>query len=328
MQIYCEANSPNSFFRIYLFRKTIEAMLAKNIQSDYKYLQPEVISQLANMDLRARLVVEGFITGLHRSPYHGFSVEFAEHRQYMPGDEFKHVDWKVYAKTDRFYVKQFEEETNLKAYLLLDCSGSMEYKSTAISKFEYASYLAAALSYLLVRQRDAVGLVTFDQEIRSFFPPRSVKSYLYELLQHLEKIKPAEKTQISQTLHQMAERIKRRGLIILLSDLLDQPEEILSGLKHFRHRNHEVLVFHILDPTEISFDFNKDAIFEDLETGERLSTQPWHIRREYQQRMQEFIETYQNGCRRHNVDYVLLNTAQSFDRALFEYLVKRKRMGG
>lgn len=303
-------------------------MLAKNIKSDYKYLQPEVISQLANMDLRARLVVEGFITGLHRSPYHGFSVEFAEHRQYMPGDEFKHIDWKVYAKTDRFYVKQFEEETNLKAYLLLDCSGSMEYKSTGISKFEYAAYLAAALSYLLVRQRDAVGLVTFDQEIRSFFPPRSVKSYLYELLQHLEKIKPAAKTRISQTLHQMAERIKRRGLIILLSDLMDKPEEILSGLKHFRHRNHEVLVFHILDPTEISFDFNKDAIFEDMETGERLSTQPWHIRREYQQRMHEFIETYQSGCQRQNVDYVLLNTAQSFDRALFEYLVKRKRMGG
>jgi uncharacterized protein (DUF58 family) len=303
-------------------------MLTKNIKSDYKYLQPEVISQLANMDLRARLVVEGFITGLHRSPYHGFSVEFAEHRQYMPGDEFKHVDWKVYAKTDRFYVKQFEEETNLKAYLLLDCSGSMDYKSTGISKFEYASYLAAALSYLLVRQRDAVGLVTFDAQIRAYFPPRSVKSYLYELLQHLEKIKPAEKTHISQTLHQMAERIKRRGLIILLSDLLDRPEEILSGLQHFRHRNHEVLVFHILDPTEITFDFKKDAIFEDMETGERMSTQPWHIRREYQQRMQHFIETYKSGCRNHNIDYVLLNTAQSFDKALFEYLVKRKRMGG
>lgn len=304
-------------------------MLTKNIKSDYlKYLQPEVISQLANMDLRARLVVEGFITGLHRSPYHGFSVEFAEHRQYMPGDEFKHVDWKVYAKTDRFYVKQFEEETNLKAYILLDCSGSMAYKSTGISKFEYASYLAAALSYLLVRQRDAVGLVSFDKSIRSYFPPRSVKSYLYELLQHLESTKPAEKTNISQTLHEMAERIRRRGLIILLSDLLDQPEDILSGLKHFRHRNHEVLVFHILDPTEITFQFNKDAVFEDMETGERMSTQPWHIRREYQQRVRKFIEAYKSGCRNNNIDYVLLNTAQSFDRALFEYLVKRKRIGG
>jgi len=293
-----------------------------------KYLKPEVISKLTSMDLRARLVVEGFITGLHRSPYHGFSVEFAEHRQYMPGDEIKHVDWKVYGKTDRFYVKQFEEETNLKSYLLLDCSASMGYKSTSISKFEYASYLAAALAHLMIKQRDAVGLVTFAEQIKHYLPPRSMKSYLFQLLQHIERTTPAEPTNVSATLHQMAERIKRRGLVILLSDLLDQPEAVLKGLKHFRHRNHEVIVFHILDPAELTFDFKRAAIFVDLETDERINTQPWHIRKDYQLKLRKFIQTYRNGCRENNIDYVLMDTAQTFDKALFEYLVKRKRIGG
>lgn len=293
-----------------------------------KYLKPEVISRLSNMDLRARLVVEGFITGLHRSPYHGFSVEFAEHRQYMPGDEIRHVDWKVYAKTDRYYVKQFEEETNLKAYILLDCSASMGYKTTSISKFEYASYLAAALAHLMIKQRDAVGLVAFDEKIRYNLPPRSMKSYLHQILQHLERTKPAELTNVSQTLHQMAEQIKRRGLIILLSDLMDNPADILSGLKHFRHRNHEVIVFHILDPAEMTFNFKHDSVFIDLETEEKLNTQPWHIRKDYLQKLQQFIQKYKNVCRENNIDYVLMDTAQDFDKALFEYLVKRKRIGG
>lgn len=304
-------------------------MLQKQSKKDsLKYLKPEVISQLANMDLRARLVVEGFITGLHRSPYHGFSVEFAEHRQYMPGDEIKHVDWKVYAKTDRFYVKQFEEETNLKSYLLLDCSASMGYKSGVVSKFEYASYLSAALAHLMIKQRDAVGLLTFDEKIKQYLPPRSIKSYLFQILRQLETSKPELKTNISQTLHEMAERIKRRGLIILFSDLFDDPERVLSGLKHFRHRNHEVIVFHILDPMELSFDFKKDSIFIDVETDEKINTQPWHIRQAYQEKLKNFIHYYKKICLENKIDYVLLNTAQEFDKALFEYLVKRKKMGG
>ncbi|MCI0513369.1 DUF58 domain-containing protein [candidate division KSB1 bacterium] len=304
-------------------------MLTPKFKDDYlKYLRPEVVSRLANLELRARLVVEGFITGLHRSPYHGFSVEFAEHRPYMPGDEIKHVDWKVYAKTDRFYVKQFEEETNLKAYLLLDCSGSMGYQTATISKFDYAAYLTAALAYLMIRQRDAVGLAAFDQTMRYYLPPRSMQSYLHQILKHLESTRPAAKTNISATLHQMAERIKRRGLIVILSDLFDDPAAILSGLKHFRHRNHEVIVFHILDPLELSFDFKRDAIFVDLETDEEMNTQPWHIRQAYQARMQQFIQAYKNGCRENNIDYVLMDTARNFDKALFEYLVKRKRIGG
>jgi len=293
-----------------------------------KYLKPEVVSRLRNMNLRARLVVEGFITGLHRSPYHGFSVEFSEYRQYMPGDEIRHIDWKVYGKTNRFYIKQFEEETNLKSYLLLDSSGSMGYSSTGVTKLEYASYLAAALSYLMIEQRDAVGLVTFDKKIQKYLPPRSMKSYLPQILRELERAQCSEVTDVAGTFHEMAERIHRRGLIIVLSDLYDEPENVMSGLKHFRHKKHEVIVFHILDPIEINFDFKKNVLFKDLETGEQLMTQPWHIKAEYQKRIKSFIENYKRQCRLNQIDYVLLNTSLDFDYALMEYLTKRKRIGG
>lgn len=303
-------------------------MPASDITSTRKYLNPEVVSKLRSMDLRARLVVEGFITGLHKSPYHGFSVEFAEHRQYMPGDDIKHVDWKVYGKTDRFYVKQFEEETNLKAYLLIDASASMGYSSTGISKLQYATYLAGALAYLMMRQRDAVGLVTFDEKIRRYLPPRSVTTYVNQILTELDSTKSSSTTNLSTALHQMAERIKRRGLIILFSDLFDDPQKVSSGLRHFRHKKHEVIVFHILDPLELSFEFKQDAVFKDLESGEEINTQPWHIRMEYQKQMNKFIETYKKFCREHQIDYVTLNTKEDYDRALFEYLLKRKRIGG
>ncbi|MFQ5824346.1 MAG: DUF58 domain-containing protein [bacterium] len=297
--------------------------------SDYrKYLNPELVSKLASMDLRARLVVEGFITGLHKSPYHGFSVEFAEHRQYMPGDEIKHVDWKVYGKTDRFYVKQFEEETNLKSYILMDASASMDYSSNGINKLHYATYLAGALTYLMIHQRDAVGLLIFDENIRRYLPPRSVTTYLYQILKELDHTNSSSKTNIATALHQMAERIKRRGLIILFSDLFDEPQKVISGLKHFRHKKHEVIVFHILDPLELSFDFDQDAVFKDMETGEEINTQPWHIRHEYQTQVEKFINEYKKVCRENQIDYVLLNTKTSYDRALFEYLLKRKRIGG
>ncbi len=295
---------------------------------DYrKYLNPEVVSRLKNMQLRARLIVEGFISGLHRSPFHGFSVEFSDYRPYMPGDEIRHIDWKAYGKTDRFYIKQFEEETNLKAYILLDISASMAYASEKISKLQYASYLAAALSYLLVEQRDAVGLICFDEKVQNFLSPKSVRSYVTQILAVLENIKPTEKTNIAATLHLMAERINRRGLIILLSDLLDEPEQVLSGLKHFRHRGHDVIVFQILDPREVDFDFKRNAMFRDLETGDKVSTQPWHIRSEYQRLMSDFIKNYRRECQNNLIDFVALNTAMDFDRALLEFLIKRKRLG-
>lgn len=303
-------------------------MQTKSKENYLKYLKPEVVSKLSSMELRARLVVEGFITGLHRSPYHGFSVEFAEHRPYMPGDEIKHVDWKVYAKTDRFYIKQFEEETNLKSYILLDTSASMGYSSHAVTKLQYASYLTSALSYLMLKQRDAVGLLLFDEKIRRYLPPRSMNSYLFQIIVELENLTCGQQTNLGDVLHEMAERVKRRGLVILISDLLDNPEKVIAGLKHFRHRKHEVIVFHILDPFEIKFDFKKDYIFKDMENDEEMSTQPWHIRRDYRKKVQRFIENYKRGCRENRVDYVLIDTSQNFDSVLFEYLIKRKKIGG
>ena len=297
------------------------------MQESLKYLQPAVVAQLANMELRARLVVEGFITGLHKSPYHGFSVEFTEHRQYMPGDEIKHIDWKAYGKTDRFYIKQFEEETNLKSYLIVDASKSMDYASKGnLKKYEYSSYIAAALSYLMIEQRDAVGLTLFDEGIRVSLPPRATRSYLKELLKELESAQPAKTTGTAASLNIIAEQIKRRGLIIILSDLFDKPEQVMTALKHFRHKGHEVIVMQVLDPLERSFAFGSDAIFKDLETREELMTQPWHIQKAYQQSMQEFLEFYKRQCRDNNIDYVLLDTSTSFDKALFEYLNKRKKI--
>jgi len=303
-------------------------MLKPTPGTDYrKYLNPEVVSRLGRMDLVARLVVEGFITGLHRSPYHGFSAEFAEHRPYMPGDPVKDIDWKAYGKSDRLYVKEFEEETNLKAYILLDQSGSMGFSSGSVSKLEYARYLAAALSSLLLRQRDAVGLITFDSKIRRYLPPRSVQSYLHVVLQELSRAESVEETDLGGVLHEMAERIERRGLIVVLSDLMDDPDRVLAGLKHFRHRKHEVLVFHILDPRERDFLFGRKARFVDLETGEEIATEAWHIQRAYRERMDALIHKFRRDCREHFIDYVGVDTSQDFDAALFGYLAKRKRLG-
>jgi uncharacterized protein (DUF58 family) len=295
--------------------------------ADYrKYLNPDVISKLKSMEMKARLVVEGFITGLHKSPYHGFSVEFAEHRQYMPGDPIRSIDWKVYAKSDRYYVKEFEEETNLKSYILIDTSKSMQYSSGSISKFTYAANLAAALAFLMLKQRDAVGLVTFDQKVQDYIPPKSASAHLHALLSKLARVEPSSQTDAGVALHEMAERIKRRGLIIILSDLFDDPSKVLAGLKHFRHRKHEVLVFHILDPAERDFTFPVEAIFKDLETGEEISTLPWQIRSEYQRTIAAHIDRFRRECRASLVDYIPMDTAIPYDYALFSYLSKRQRL--
>ncbi|MBI5214542.1 MAG: DUF58 domain-containing protein [Ignavibacteriae bacterium] len=280
------------------------------------------------MELVARLVVEGFITGLHKSPYHGFSVEFAEHRQYMPGDEIKHIDWKIFGRTDRYYIKQFEEETNLKAYLILDSSRSMAFKSEGnMTKLEYASFTTAALAQLMVQQRDAVGLTVYDEKVQTHMPPHATKSYLKQILKQLELIQPSNKTSTAESLHIVAERIKRRGLVIILSDLFDEPSQVMSALKHFRHKKNEVIVMQVLDPLERSFAFGRDAVFKDLETNEELTTQPWHIQKAYQESMKNFLETYKRECREHNIDYVLLDTSMPFDTALFLYLNKRMKLG-
>lgn len=297
-------------------------------REDYrKYLNPEVVSRLSSIELKARLVVEGFIVGLHRSPYHGFSVEFAEHRQYMPGDDFKHIDWKVYGKSDRFFIKQFEEETNLKGYILLDASNSMGYKSDGITKLEYGSYLAASLSYLMLRQQDAPGLLVYDERIRSYIPPKGARSHINPILRQLNNTMPSSKTDASVAFHELAERVKRRGLIIVISDLLDDPEKVLLGLKHFRHRQHEVIVFHILDPYERNFAYKSEARFRDMETGKELLTDPWQIRGDYISRLDEYLGWISKSCRDSHIDYHLLDTSVPFDRALFGYLAKRSKLG-
>lgn len=292
-----------------------------------RYLQPDVVAKLANMELRARLVVEGFITGLHKSPYHGFSVEFAEHRQYMPGDEIKHIDWKIYGKTDRYYIKQYEEETNLKAYLVLDASRSMDYASAgSIKKIDYGAYLAASLSYMMIKQQDAVGLAIFDQQVRTYLPPHATKGYVRQILVTLQHLHAGNTTGVGRSLHHVAERIKRRGLVVVISDLFDKPDEVIAALKHFRHKKNEVIVMHVLDPLERSFAFGSDAVFKDMETGDQLMTQPWHIQKAYQQEFRAFLERYKRECRENYVDYVLMDTATPFDVALSEYLHKRQRM--
>ena len=296
-----------------------------NIQ---KYLQPEVVSTIKNLELIAKFIVEGFLVGLHKSPYHGFSVEFSEHRQYMPGDNIRDIDWKVYGRTNRFYIKQYEEETNLKAYLILDISGSMGYASKKISKIQYATYLAAALSYLLIKQRDAVGLATFSNKIYRFLPPKSTSGYLQFILKELNEIKlERQTTNVSETLHELAEKIKRRGLIILLTEFLyEDPEKILQGLKHFRHYDHEILVFNILDPQDKFFDFKQDVTFVDMETGEKVKTQPFFLRERYRRHIDDFYNNLQKECLNFQIDFQNIITDEPFDKALIRYMLKRKKM--
>lgn len=293
-----------------------------------QYLQPEVVSRIKNLELIAKFIVEGFLVGLHKSPFHGFSVEFSEHRQYMPGDNIRDIDWKVLGRTDRYYIKRYEEETNLKAYILLDVSGSMGYTSHDVTKLQYGSYLAAAFAYMFLKQRDAVGLVTFSDKIHRLLPAKSSHSYLKFILKELDQAKTQQsKTNISQTLHLMAEKIKRRSLIILLSEFLyEDTQKILEGLQHFRHYNHEVLVFNILDPNDRYFDFKDEATFIDMETGEQLKTQPYLIQQEYRKLIESFYEHLVKECRGMQIDFQNILTTETFDKAILRYLIKRKKM--
>jgi len=291
-------------------------------------LQPEVLAKLSHVELVARLVVEGLMTGIHRSPHKGFSVEFADHREYVPGDDLRFLDWIVYAKTDNYYIQQFEGETNARMYLLLDSSGSMTYgREGVLSKFRYAQCLAASLAFLMIRQRDSCGLVTFDEQMREYIPPRGVASHLHYLLNTLQNTVPGGETDVSQIFHSVAEKIRRRGLVVIISDLFDDTEEILNALVHFRHYKHEVLVFHVMDPDEIEFPFDKYATFEDIEEGYRLNLDPRVLRKEYRKEVDQFIQTLRLRCGAHDIQYVLLNTQVPFDQALLAYLSKRTRLG-
>ncbi len=244
----------------------------------------------------------------------------------MPGDSLKHLDYKVLAKTGRYYIKQFEEETNLKSYILLDHSGSMGYGSNEISKLDYGEALAAALSLMLLKQRDAVGLVTFDQKVSNIMPPHSALGWLQPLLTQLSGLEPSGETKVASALFDIAERVKRKGLVVLISDMLDDPDEVMSGLRALRHIGHEVLVFQILDPMELSFAFPRDSRFKDLETGEVLASRPWHIREEYKKLIKEFVDNYKNRCRAERIDYQIFSTDTPYGIALFEFLDRRRRM--
>jgi uncharacterized protein (DUF58 family) len=291
--------------------------------SELRFLDPAVLARLGTLELKARTVVEGFLTGLHRSPFKGFSVEFAEYRQYMPGDDLSSIDWKVYARTDRYYVKKFEEETNLDCHLLLDVSASMGYGSQGVTKLEYASMLTGSLAYLMQRQRDAVGLTTFDDAIVAMLPPSARPSHLRSLLVTLDRMAIGKRTNVAKPLHQLADGIAKRGMVILISDLLDEPEHVVEGLRHFRFRGTEVVVFHVLDPAELTFPFTRASRFRDLESGGELMAVPSVVREQYLGELNATIDRYKRELGGAGIDYRLLDTSEPLEFALMSYLSTR-----
>jgi uncharacterized protein (DUF58 family) len=290
-----------------------------------QFLDPAVLARLGSLELKARTIVEGFLSGLHRSPFKGFSVEFAEYRQYMPGDDLSTIDWKVYARSDRHYVKKFEEETNLDCHLMLDVSASMGYGSAGMTKHEYASCLAAALGYLMNRQRDGVGLTAFDNRVVSMLPASARPGHLRALLVTLDRLRLGTGTDVAKPLHQLAESLTKRGMVVLISDLLDDPERVVRSLKHFRYRGTDVIVFHVLDPDEIDFPFELPARFEDLESGEEVMAVPAAVRQHYLKGMGALIERYRRELGATGIDYHLLRTSEPLEMALLAYLSTRAR---
>jgi len=300
-----------------------------------RLLDPDALSKIGRMEMIARGVVEGFVAGRHRSPYRGFSVEFADHREYVPGDDPGDLDWRVYAKSDRYYIKRYIEETNLRSVILLDASGSMKYTGDSaarrhgerLSKFEYGQFLAASLAHLMIHQQDAVGLVTFDTKIRRYIPPRSRSSHLRSILEELDRTTPGDETSLPPIFHDIAERIHRRGLIIIISDLFDDPDEMVKALHHFRYRKHEVIVLHIMAEEEFSFPFDRWSLFRDLEVaGQKVQLDPRSIRAAYLDEIQRFVGGIERGCGQMNIDYVPMTTRRDFDVALVTYLARRRSL--
>ena len=291
---------------------------------DLRFLDPGVIARLGTMELKARTVVEGFLSGLHRSPFKGFSVEVAEYRQYLPGDDLNTLDWKVYARTDRHYVKKFEEETNLECHVLLDQSASMGYRGGApMSKLEYGSVLAASLAFLMNRQRDATGLIAFDEQIRFRMPAAARSGHLHALLLALERLEPGARSDVGRPLHQLAEALVKRSLVVLISDLLDDPDPVIRGLRHLKHRGTDVVVFQVLDPHELTFPFTSSARFTDVETDDVVVADPSRARKGYLKELASLTLRYDRELRGSGIDYVQLNTSQPLDFALLTYLSAR-----
>lgn len=293
-----------------------------------KYLRPEVVRQISRLDLRAQFVVKGFLQGLHSSPFQGFSVEFSEHRRYTPGDDPKDIDWLVYAKTDKYYVKKFEAETNITGYLVLDLSQSMGFTyRQELTKFDYAVSLAAALCYLMVHQQDPVGLITFDTKVRQSLAPKSKRTQLGNILALLANLRPTGETDIAFSVNQIAAMLRQHSLVMIFSDLIGEPAPILQSLGRLRHGGNDVILFHILDEAEANFPFSGMTDFEDPETQERLEVDASGIRQEYLDEISEFRETFRRECFRTGVDYVPIDTSMQFDKALMEYLLMRQSRG-
>jgi len=292
-----------------------------------RYLDPEGLARIGNMELVARQVVEGFLTGRHRSPYHGFSVEYLDHRAYTPGDEIRALDWKILARTNKYYVKLFQDETNLRATLLLDCSRSMAFRCNGLSKLEYGSFLAASLTYLMLHQNDAVGMITFDRQIRSYLRPRARPTQFRRILDVLDNTPSDGDTDIGTILHQAAERLHRRGLVIVISDFLDDVPRVVNGLQHFRHDHHAVIVFQVLDDAELTFPYDRLTRFKDMEGPGQLSANPNGLRARYLERLQAFLDELKTACFDRKISYNLVNTRQPYAVFLAEYLEKRSRLG-
>ena len=305
--------------------RTTDTIHDRMINGDKSYFDPKVLAGISNLYLRARWVVEGMLSGVHRSRAKGFSVEFEEHREYSPGDEIRRIDWKALGKFDRYYIKEYEDETNLRAYLILDASASMDYGSDGVTKFDYACTLTASLAYLILKQQDAAGLVTFSNRIEEFIPPKAKRDYLIQILHALEQRGPAGETNVGKILEEIGGKIKRRGLVILVSDLLDEPEQILHGLRLFRFKGNDVIVFHLLDQAELDLPFDGNILFEDLEEANlKIVADPRSIRNTYRAVVEEFVTNMRKNCHDDSIDYQLISTSTPLDRALTSYLSWRE----
>jgi len=292
----------------------------------YLYFQPDKTARLGNLNLLVRGVVEGFISGLHRSPHHGFSAEFAEHREYSHGDDIRHVDWFAWGRSDRLYIKQYEQETNLRAHILLDASASMNYSSSGpTTKFTYGCFLAACLSYLMCRQQDSVGLIAFDEQVRFHLSCGSTPGHMDRLFRRLEQLTPGGRTAVASTFHHLARRIGKRGLIVVISDLYDEPTEVTRALRHFVHKKHQIIVFHVLDRAELDLPFGNIVSLVDMETHQRLQIDPRYVRSAYRREMDAFVAAYRRDCGERNIEYVLTTTDVPYERMLLDYLIRRKR---
>jgi len=290
-----------------------------------RYLDPETLQRIGNLELVAREVVEGLQVGMHRSPLKGFSTEFSHHRQYVPGDELRHLDWRVYARTERYYLKQFEAETNFTANLLLDASSSMHFASHAVSKLEYAKFMAASLAYLCVRQRDSAGLAVFDNQLRAYIEPKTTMGVVRTIAEELEKVEGLPRTNVAAILHEFANRIPRRGFVMLFSDLFDHVGEFVQGIEHLRFKGHNVAVFHVLDPHELQFPYDGSCKFIGLEEDGEIVTQPKRVRAAYLEELRKFLLEVRSACERAHVDYTLVDTSRPVDAVLSGYLIGRIR---